>query len=663
MTSIAIDRTDGLSSSTAIKGPCRVATTANIALYGEQTIDGIAVVTGDRVLVKNQTAGYENGIYVADTGQWRRSRDFNKTRDVRDGTAVFVNQGLAGGNSFFVVISDDPVIVGTDTITFSPIPYQPLNATLTALANITLGTAGLETLQDETYADIRTELLVATFVPTRTALAALDPTKDQYAYLTESGREGFFLWKTGDYSALVSGDALQGIYVKATAVAATVGAWVRVYDAATIYASWFGAASTLSDNAPPIQQAINHLPVTGGKVILKRGLYSHSSTISLGNGGTGVLSTRSGMLLVGEGQPPLPNTWFGAFSSEPPTALIYNGPAGSPQIQIAGPVMGWGVQNLYLDGAGLASTNISVSSGQFGDSKNLTMSGATAAAISSTTVAVFGSVTNADSLANRWDSLAINTGTSGVVRGIIIAGRGTDAIGTNTDYNYFTNVTIWNGNAANTSAQGIYFGASDSNQFHDLHIIGFAAGQAIVFDYGVTTGGAWPASNMFWGTDLGTSSISNVGTPGNLARPNEFFGSIDTNGGNYPRGIANLYTALPQEIYNTLLTGQTAAIGLQSAYQVRQTGLFRVSYYLTITAAGTGGTLQFYVNYNDGQNVGFEQGSATLASTGGVLAGSFICECVALGSYAANEILKWRVAFNSVTGTPTFKIRVVIERL
>jgi phage-related tail fiber protein len=82
MNSIMIDRTDGLSSAAAIKGPCRVATTANIALYALQTIDGVALAVGDRVLVKNQTAGYENGIYVVDTGQWRRSKDFNKTKDV-----------------------------------------------------------------------------------------------------------------------------------------------------------------------------------------------------------------------------------------------------------------------------------------------------------------------------------------------------------------------------------------------------------------------------------------------------------------------------------------------------------------------------------------------------------------------------------------------------
>lgn len=85
MTSIAIDRVDGLSSAAAIKGPCRAATTANISLYGEQTIDAVAVVTGNRVLVKNQTTPSENGIWICDTGQWRRSKDFSRTNDVVSG--------------------------------------------------------------------------------------------------------------------------------------------------------------------------------------------------------------------------------------------------------------------------------------------------------------------------------------------------------------------------------------------------------------------------------------------------------------------------------------------------------------------------------------------------------------------------------------------------
>lgn len=118
MTSIAIDRTDGLSSAAAIKGPCRAATTANITLSGEQTIDGVAVVTGDRVLVKDQTSGSENGIYVVDTGSWRRTKDFNRTRDVVKGTAVLVTDGTTNGGYEFVVTTENPISIGTTSITF-----------------------------------------------------------------------------------------------------------------------------------------------------------------------------------------------------------------------------------------------------------------------------------------------------------------------------------------------------------------------------------------------------------------------------------------------------------------------------------------------------------------------------------------------------------------
>ena len=60
------DRATGLVGETGIKEPVRVATTANITLSGEQTIDGVAVVDGDRVLVKDQTTAANNGIYCVD---------------------------------------------------------------------------------------------------------------------------------------------------------------------------------------------------------------------------------------------------------------------------------------------------------------------------------------------------------------------------------------------------------------------------------------------------------------------------------------------------------------------------------------------------------------------------------------------------------------------
>lgn len=119
MASIAIDRTDGLSSATAIKGPVRVTTTTNIALAGLQTVDGVSLATGDRVLVKDQATANENGIYVVDTGPWRRAKDFSGNRDVRKGTQILVTGGALYASSGWYVSSADPVVIGTTAIQFT----------------------------------------------------------------------------------------------------------------------------------------------------------------------------------------------------------------------------------------------------------------------------------------------------------------------------------------------------------------------------------------------------------------------------------------------------------------------------------------------------------------------------------------------------------------
>lgn len=116
--SVALYREDGLASSTAIKGPCRAATTANITLEGEQTIDGIACVSGDRVLVKNQSSAVENGIYIVDTGSWRRSADFEGNRDVRKGTRVAITDGSTNENSVWVVSTANPITIDSSSVSF-----------------------------------------------------------------------------------------------------------------------------------------------------------------------------------------------------------------------------------------------------------------------------------------------------------------------------------------------------------------------------------------------------------------------------------------------------------------------------------------------------------------------------------------------------------------
>ena len=113
-----VDRINGLVGTLGMKAPCRVATTANITLSGEQTIDGVAVVAGDRVLVKNQTESSQNGIYDCSTTAWTRAADFDGPRDVLQGTQVPIALGSTLAGSTWRVTSANPVTIGTSNITF-----------------------------------------------------------------------------------------------------------------------------------------------------------------------------------------------------------------------------------------------------------------------------------------------------------------------------------------------------------------------------------------------------------------------------------------------------------------------------------------------------------------------------------------------------------------
>lgn len=113
------DRTTGLVGNAGMKVPVKAATTANITLSGEQTIDGIACVTGDRVLVKDQTTGANNGIYVVDTGAWSRAPDFDGSYDIVSGSLIRVNQGSTNSAALFAVSTADPITIGTTSLSFS----------------------------------------------------------------------------------------------------------------------------------------------------------------------------------------------------------------------------------------------------------------------------------------------------------------------------------------------------------------------------------------------------------------------------------------------------------------------------------------------------------------------------------------------------------------
>jgi hypothetical protein len=103
------------------KNSVRVATTGAIVLSGAQSIDGVAVVAGDRVLVKNQATGSQNGIYVAANGAWSRAADADAILEVTPGLFVHVEQGTAGADSVWQLTTDAPITLGTTPLVFEMI--------------------------------------------------------------------------------------------------------------------------------------------------------------------------------------------------------------------------------------------------------------------------------------------------------------------------------------------------------------------------------------------------------------------------------------------------------------------------------------------------------------------------------------------------------------
>jgi hypothetical protein len=101
-----------------VKESVRAATTANITLSGTQTVDGVDLVVGDRVLVKNQSTASQNGIYIVATGAWTRSTDADTSAKVTSGLFTFVEEGSVNDNSGFVLGTNNPITLGTTFLEF-----------------------------------------------------------------------------------------------------------------------------------------------------------------------------------------------------------------------------------------------------------------------------------------------------------------------------------------------------------------------------------------------------------------------------------------------------------------------------------------------------------------------------------------------------------------
>lgn len=98
--------------------PCRAATTANISLSGIQTIDGIGLIAGDRVLVKDQTTATQNGIYTVASSSWTRPFDSDTGTELQVRSFFKITLGTVNADYYAVIQNTGTITLGTTAINY-----------------------------------------------------------------------------------------------------------------------------------------------------------------------------------------------------------------------------------------------------------------------------------------------------------------------------------------------------------------------------------------------------------------------------------------------------------------------------------------------------------------------------------------------------------------
>ncbi len=121
---LAIDRLAELFS--GFKKPVRVASTADIDLASASDpspVDGVTLADSDRILLKSQTAGLENGIYdcvdADDPTTWVRSADFSVDADIVSGLIVLVSEGTLGLDTYWTLTTNGALVIDTTALVFA----------------------------------------------------------------------------------------------------------------------------------------------------------------------------------------------------------------------------------------------------------------------------------------------------------------------------------------------------------------------------------------------------------------------------------------------------------------------------------------------------------------------------------------------------------------
>ena len=284
---------DSVSEGLDVKQSCQVATTANItiatALNSGDSIDGVTLANGDRVLVKDQSTATQNGIYVVgDTPV--RADDLAAGADAA-GAFTFVEQGSTNADIGFVCTSNKgSAVVGTNNLAFS---------TFSSSGNVTAGD-GLDKNGNELSVDLKangglviesTELAVDLSASSITGTLAISDGGTGATSASASRTALGLAIGTNIQAYDADLDALSGCQSGgAAALAALTSSEIQILDGATVSTSELNKLDGVTSSTAELN-ILDGVTSTASELNVLDGITSTTTELNLMDGGTSATST------------------------------------------------------------------------------------------------------------------------------------------------------------------------------------------------------------------------------------------------------------------------------------------------------------------------------------------------------------------------------------
>ena len=534
---------DSVAEGLNVKAAVIAATTANITLSGAQTIDGISIVAGNRVLVKDQTAPAENGIYVAAAGAWARSSDMDVWAEF-PGAFTFVTTGTDYADTGWVCTSDAGGTLGTTAVTWSQFSGA---GQYTAGAGLDLTGTVFSVNVDETTTTITGDAVVV-------------KASAQFVTPNIGAATGTSLSATGTVTAddtITGGNIATGGTVSSTGTA-TVG---NVATGGTISSTGTATAGNLVTGGT--------LSVTGTATVGNvdtAGTISATSSITGGSVATGGTVSATGTITGG-------NIATGGTVSSTGTATLGNVATGGT-VSATGTITGGNVATGgTVSAVGTITSDDTITGGNI----------ATSGTVSSTGTATLGNVVTGGTISSTGTATLGNVATGGTVSatgsvtgGSVVSGTTISAAGTATVGNVATGGTISSTGTAtlgNVDAGAGFISTTGNITGGNIATSGeFAAGSISVtgnVDGGnIRTAGLVTATGTITGGNLATGgTISSTGTAtlGNVATGGTVSATGTITGGNVATGGTMSATG-------NITGGNIATAGTSSLGNIRISG-------------------------------------------------------------------------------------------